>query len=143
MTRDNGPQNLESAKLFFLALEKHDKIALDVLLDAEVVEVIPLSNTGDPKPFSEFKGKDAVIGYLHGIIDNFVQTVLLNKRYYVSDDGSTVFVEANGDLIQAKTNKPYNNVYIFKFVFADTKIIHISEYANPIAYSKIAGLPIG
>ncbi len=110
MTQHNSSENLEAVKAFFLALEQHDKDALASLLAPEVVEIIPLSNTGSPDPFSEFKGKEAVLGYLGTIIDNFSRTVLVDKQFYVSDDGSAIFMEAKGDLIQRATSAPYHNV---------------------------------
>ncbi len=68
---------------------------------------------------------------------------MLDQQFYASDDGSTVFMEAKGDLMQGATSAPYNNVYIFKFVFEGGKVIHISEYANPVTYAKLMGLPLG
>ena len=144
MTQHNDSENLEAVKAFFLALEQHDKDGLVPLLAPEVVEIVPFSNKGTPEPFAEYKGREAVLGYLGGgIIDNFTRTVLVDKQFYVSDDGNAVFAEAKGDLIQGHTSVPYNNVYIFKFIFEGGKIIHISEYANPITFAKLVGLPVG
>lgn len=144
MTQHNGNENLQTVEAFFSALERHDKDALVPLLAPEVVETIPFSSSGAPEPFSEFRGKEAVLGYLGQIIDNFARTVLVDKRFYVSDDGSAVFVEAKGDLVQAGTSAPYRNVYIFKFVFDEGgKVVHISEYANPVTFAKLVGMPLG
>jgi len=68
MPQHNGSENLATVKTFFLALEKHDKDALVPLLAPECVEIVPFSNTGTPEPMSEFKGKEAVLGYLSTII---------------------------------------------------------------------------
>nr|WP_221381615.1 hypothetical protein [Actinoplanes polyasparticus] len=53
-----------------------------------------------------------------------------------------MFVQAEGDLVPAGTDTRYQNVYVFKFEFRDGHIVHIDEYANPVAYSLFAGLPL-
>jgi hypothetical protein len=60
-----------------------------------------------------------------------------------SGDGGTVFLEAKGDLVQAGTGTTYRNAYIFKFTFRGGQIAHIPEYANPVTFAKVAGMPIG
>jgi len=73
----------------------------------------------------------------------FTQVRFLNLAYTVSADGDTVFFEGTGDLIATQGGQPYNNVYVVKFQFRDRQIIHIAEYANPITFAQMAGLPIG
>ena len=128
---------------FFLALELHDQASLPPLLAPHVAEVIPFSATGDPKPFAEFDGKEAVLGYLGLILSRFSRTVLTDKSFHVADRGRVVFVEANGDLVQAGTHVPYRNVYVFKFVIEDGQIARITEYANPVTFAKLMGIPLG
>ena len=135
--------SLDLAKLFFEALEKHDISIVERHLADDVVEVIPYSNTGTPDPFYVFTGKAEVLGYLNTIITNFSRVVLNNKRYTVSEGASAVFLQAEGDLVQAGTDTKYQNVYIFKFDIRDGQIVHIDEYANPVTYSLLAGLALG
>jgi ketosteroid isomerase-like protein len=52
-------------------------------------------------------------------------------------------VECKGDLILAETGTPYHNVYIFKVAFRDGQIMHIAEYANPVTFAKLVGMPLG
>jgi ketosteroid isomerase-like protein len=52
-------------------------------------------------------------------------------------------VECKGDLILAETGTPYYNVYIFKVTFRDGQIMHIAEYANPVTFAKLVGMPLG
>jgi ketosteroid isomerase-like protein len=136
-------ENLEMAKAFFTGLEQRDLSVVEPLLAPHVLEVIPLSNTGAPEPWRTFDGKQAVLDYLGEIIKNFSRTVLVDKQFTVSHDGSVVFLEAKGDLTHAATGKSYNNVYVFKFTFAGGQIVHISEYGNPVPYAKLAGAPLG
>jgi ketosteroid isomerase-like protein len=134
---------LDLAELFFEALEKHDISLIEPYLADDVVEVIPFSNTGKPDPFYAFNGKAEVLGYLQTIVTNFSRVVLAGRRYSVVDGGSAVFLQAAGDLVQAGTGSTYQNVYVFKFEIRDGQIVHIDEYANPITYALLAGLPIG
>ncbi len=140
---DSPSGNLDSVKTFFDALEKHDVSLLTPLLADDIVETIPLSNTGASEPFATYEGKEAVVGYLGTIVQNFSRTVLVDKEFTVSEDGGKVFVESKGDLIQAGTEAPYENRYVFKFVFRNGLITHIREYANPITFAKLVGMPVG
>ena len=138
-----APAALDMAQTFLKALEDHDLALVEPLLADDVTESLPLSNTGDPEPWLFFEGKEAVMGYLGQIVRDFSRVVMVDKEYSVTEDGGTVFVEAKGDLIYAETSAVYENVYVFKFVTRAGKIIRISEYANPIAYAKLVGFPIG
>jgi ketosteroid isomerase-like protein len=133
----------ELAETFFEALEKRDIALIEPHLTNDVVEIIPFSNTGTTEPFYTFTGKAQVMGYLDTIVTNFSRVVLNNRRYAVADAETSVFVQAEGDLVQAGTDAPYLNTYVFKFEIRNGQIAHIDEYANPIAYSLLAGLPIG
>ena len=134
---------LDLVEIFFEALEKHDISLIERHLADDVVEIIPFSNTGKPDPFYAFNGKAEVLGYLNTIVTNFSRVVLVDRRYSVSDNGSSVFLQAEGDLVQAGTGAKYQNVYIFKFEIRDGQLVHIDEYANPITYALLAGLPLG
>jgi ketosteroid isomerase-like protein len=134
---------LELTITFFESLENRDISLIEPHLADDVVEIIPLSNTGKPDPWFVFTGKSEVLDYLGTIARNFSQVRLVNQRHTVSEDGTSVFVQTEGDLIQAGTGTPYHNVYVFKVETRDGQIVHIDEYANPIAYALLAGLPIG
>lgn len=137
------PAPLDLAQTFFEALEKQDISLIERHLADDVVEIIPFSNTGTPDPFYAFHGKAEVLAYLTTIVTRFSRVALVNKRYSVDAEGGTVFVQAEGDLVQAGTDTRYQNVYVFKFEIRDGQIVHIDEYANPVTYSLFAGLPLG
>ena len=109
----------------------------------DVVYTLPLSASGTPDPWFVYIGKQATSEYQRGVIQRFSQLHMMDQQYTVSSDGSTVFVETRGDYIAAEGDRPYNNVYVFKFVVHNGKITHVYEYANPVTYAKLAGLPIG
>ena len=136
-------KNLQAVKTFFDGLEHHELSDVEPLLAPNVIEIVPFSNTGSPKPWRTYDGKEAVFGYLNAIIKNFSQTVLLEKQFTVSGDGNVVFMEAKGDLIHAASGAAYNNLYVFKFTFVDGQIVHISEYANPVPFALLTGTPLG
>ncbi|MBL7253111.1 nuclear transport factor 2 family protein [Paractinoplanes lichenicola] len=140
---NDRPTATQLAETFFEALETRDISLIDRYLADDVVEVIPYSNTGKPEPFYVFTGKAEVLDYLRTIVTNFSRVLLAGKRYSVTDDGNTVFLQAEGDLVQAGTDAAYRNVYVFKIETRDGQIVHIDEYANPITYALLAGLPLG
>jgi ketosteroid isomerase-like protein len=113
------------------------------VLTKEAVEIIPLAMAGGTDPERVFDGKDAVLGYLQSILDNFKQAVLVHPQTFITDDGATVFVEGRGDLIMKQTRQPYRNIYVFRFSISDGKITEIREYANPVIYAKALGLKVG
>ncbi|GAB6898926.1 nuclear transport factor 2 family protein [Kineosporia succinea] len=139
----NQTTALDLAKTFVEALEMRDADLIAPHLADDVVEVIPYSNTGKTEPWFVFNGKAEVVSYLNTIAGNFSRVSLLNQRYSVTDDGTAVFLQAEGDLVQAGSDAPYRNVYVFKFEIRDGQITHVDEYANPIAFAVLTGLPLG
>ncbi len=140
---ETAKSSIETVSAYFRALELRDKDALVPLLSSDVVEVIPFSIAGGSAPFAEFKGREAVLGYVSRIFENFSRTVLVDKSFHATEDGRVVFVEAKGDLVSARTSAPYRNVYVFKFELEGGKIVHITEYANPVTFAKAMGMPVG
>jgi ketosteroid isomerase-like protein len=128
---------------FFRALSDRDVPIASAVFTEETVESIPFAMAGGTEPERVFDGKDAVLGYLQTILDNFKQAVMVDRKTFISDDGATVFVEGRGDLILEKTGHPYRNIYVFKFSVFDGKITEIREYANPVIYAKALGLKVG
>ena len=140
---DSQQRSTDLVKSFFAAKERHDLAAtVEVLID-DVQYIFPLSASGDPEPWFVYTGKDATTEYQRGVLERFSQIRMLDPHYTVSADGTTVFVESRGDYIAEEGNQPYNNVYIFKFLVRDGKITQVYEYANPVTFAKLAGLPIG
>ena len=133
---------LSVVKKFFAAKERHDLDATMALFSEDAVYIFPLSASGKQENWFTYKGKEAVTKYQGQVLERFKQIKMLEPRYFVTTDGSNVFVESRGDYI-AQDGTAYNNVYIFKFVVRDGKIAEGYEYANPVTYAKLAGLPIG
>ena len=136
-------QSIDLVKSFYAAKERHDLEATVNLFADDIIYTLPLNASGDPKPWFEYNGKQATADYQKAVLQRFSQIRMIDPRYAASVDGNTVFVETRGDYIAAEGSRPYNNVYVFKFVIRDGKFTHVSEYANPVTYAKIAGLPLG
>ena len=129
-------------KQFFAAKERHDLAATMALFSDDALYVFPLPASGKQENWFTYEGKEAVTKYQGQVLERFKQIKMLEPQYFVSTDRSNVFVESRGDYI-AQDGTTYNNVYIFKFVVRDGQITEGYEYANPVTYAKLAGLPIG
>lgn len=134
--------SLGLVKQFFAAKERHDLGATMALFSEDAVYVFPLPASGKQENWFTYEGKEAVTKYQGQVLERFKQIKMLEPRYFVSADGSNVFVESRGDYI-TQDGTAYNNVYIFRFVIRDGRIAEGYEYANPVTYAKLAGLPIG
>ena len=64
---------------FFRALSKRDVSIASEVLTKETVEIIPPAMAGGTDPERIFDGKDAVLGYLQSILDNFEPAVLVDR----------------------------------------------------------------
>ena len=133
---------LSLVKEFFAAKELHDLDATMALFSEDALYIFPLPASGKQENWFTYKGKEAVTKYQRQVLERFKQIRMLEPSYFVTADGSNVFVESRGDYI-AQDGTAYNNVYIFKFLIRDGKIAEGYEYANPVTYAKLAGLPIG
>ena len=129
-------------KAFFAAKERHDLDATMALFSDDAVYIFPLAASGKQENWFTYEGKAAITKYQGQVLERFKQIKMIEPRYFVSTDGGNVFVESRGDYI-AQDGTAYQNVYIFKFVVQDGKTAEGYEYANPVTYAKLAGLPIG
>ena len=136
-------QSLDIVSAFYAAKERRDLDATVELFADNIVYVFPLSSSGEPQPWFVFEGKAAATDYQHGVLSRFSRLHMIDPEYTVSPDGDRVFVTAKGDYVQEDGHKPYNNVYVFRFAIAEGKIHRVDEYANPVTFAKLAGLPIG
>ena len=126
---------------FFSTKEKHDLESLTALFADNIVYTFPLPASGAQENWFVYDGKDATVEYQCKTLEAFSQLKMRDMQITISDGGGTVFVESRGDYVSSQ-GKPYNNVYIFKFVLEGGKIVKTFEYANPVTYAMLAGLPI-
>jgi ketosteroid isomerase-like protein len=76
------------------------------------------------------------------VLDRFEQIRMTDVEYTVGTEGGRVFVTSRGDYRQGD-GTACKNVYVFRFVLRGGLIVSVDEYANPVTYAKLAGLPIG
>lgn len=125
------------------ALSDRDISIASAVLSKETVLTIPFALAGGADPERVVEGKDAVLGYLTLVLDNFKQAAVVNRQTFITDDGATVFVEGRGDLVLKQTGQPYRNTYVFRFSISEGKITEIREYGSPVIYVKALGVKVG
>jgi ketosteroid isomerase-like protein len=125
------------------ALEQRQADALPALLTEDVVQITAFSPEGGLEPFERFEGRDAVIGHFTHVFGLFEVIRLERTGLFVSDDGTTVFVEALGDNRMAGSDKTYRNGYVFKFVLRDGRVAEMIEYFNSVTFARFAGEALG
>jgi ketosteroid isomerase-like protein len=135
-------QNQSLVEGFIDALQRKDLVALSTSLDPQASVVLPMTFSGNSAPEMQFEGKDAVLGYLRQVLTRMAQIRFTDHKLSVVNDGSVLFFEAIGDFITT-TNALYKNVYVLKFELQDNKIVHITEYANPVTYAMTFGVKLG
>jgi ketosteroid isomerase-like protein len=140
---DTRQQSLDIVRRFFEAKERKDLEAVASLFADDAVYVFPLAANGEPNPWFVFDGKDAVIGYQREVLRRFSRIHMTDLEQTASPEGDRVFVTSRGAYVQEKDNQSYTNVYVFRFAITDGKTTRVDEYANPVTFSKLAGIPIG
>ena len=118
------------------------EMVLSFLAESVVVD-LPMSLTGEPIPMFTFAGREAAMQYFGSIAENFSQVRFKDREAFPVEDGETVFIEAKGELIQRHTGASYRNTYCFKVKITNSKITHVREYTNPIAWAKLMNLKLG
>ena len=136
-----GEMSKALVEAFFSLKEKHDLDGLATLFADDVVYTFPLPASGAQENWFVYDGKEATVEYQRKTLNAFSQLKMRDMQINVCDGEAVVFVESRGDYI-SKEGKPYNNVYVFKFVVNIGKISKIYEYANPVTYAMLVGLPI-
>ena len=140
-SENTGKTSKEVVEAFFSTKEKRDLLGLTALFADNIVYTFPLPASGAQENWFVYDGKDATVEYQRKTLDAFSQLKMRDMQITVGEDGVTVFVESRGDYV-SKEGKPYKNLYIFKFVLEAGKIVKTFEYANPVTYALLAGLPI-
>jgi ketosteroid isomerase-like protein len=136
-TTESGTAVEITAESYFRALEARDRNALADLLDDGATITIPLSIEGTPEPWFVFRGKEQALGYLDSVVANFDSIRLLDKELSVSTDGRTVFLETRSDILTSAQKLTYQNIYVFRLVIVDGKVVDVREYANPVPFANL------
>ncbi len=121
---------VDQTNRFLNLLEVGDRAGMAEMLDDQVVWSAPLSSDGsqDGEPA---RGREAFGSRLGSIGALMKSARFIDRRITASADATTTFVQANGDFVTTD-DRPYRNVYVFRFDWRDGKIVSWEEYANPI-----------
>ncbi|MEM7781428.1 MAG: hypothetical protein AAF697_13650 [Pseudomonadota bacterium] len=77
------------------------------------------------------------VAYFGVVTQNYENIVFSDRTYSVSEDGKTVWMEANGNLRLEGTGTPYLNRYVFKFTLnEDHKVTEIREWVNTVTLTQ-------
>lgn len=80
-----------------------------------------------------YRGKSEIGDGFQGIFGLIEKFGYDDQRYTVSNDGLTVFFEAQGNMAFAGTGNDYKNYYVFRVDFTkDGKVHKLTEYMNSL-----------
>lgn len=128
---------LQLSQQFMNAFAGRDPEAAAALLAEDSTLTIALGISGSPDPWYLFEGKTQVRGYIEAVAAKFDQVAFLDQEWHASLDGRTAFMEARGDILSSAEGLEYRNVYVFKVVVSEGLVVHVTEYANPVAYANL------
>lgn len=133
---------IDIVRALFAAKERHDLAAVVENFAEDIRYVFPLAADGEPHAWFTYTGVAEVTEYQRVTLERFAQIRMTDQTFYRVEDGETVFATSTGDYRTAD-DRSYTNVYVFRFIVRDGRITHVDEYANPITFARLAGLPFG
>ena len=154
-TRPTTRATLETAKEFIRAVEAKDIDAVTLTLRDDVEQLFMHSNgvtsaegvadiiAGRRRGLcvADVSGQEEVLAYTRALFDKFDPLVWRNHQWTVSPDGRDVFFHATGDMVVARTGRPYRNTYLTRFDVTDDKIVRMAEYGNVLMYARLGVRP--
>jgi ketosteroid isomerase-like protein len=119
---------------FFEAVAREDLSAAQAFLTPETKVQLMFNPNGQ-------NGVDAArafpaSAYFNIVTRNYDNIVFSDRTFSVSGDRSTVWMEAQGNLVVAATGQPYRNGYVFKLTLTDNKIVGIQEWVNTVTLTQ-------
>ena len=139
--RDHGATaatNLETALSIVRAAENENIQNVMEHFREDAVFAQPFSPRGSD--FS-YDGFEEIQSGFQGIFDSIEPVSFSNKEFTVSQDGKTIFMEAQGDMKLAENGRDYNNFYVFRVDFDDEgKVERLTEYYNSLYLAETFNL---
>ncbi|MDW5327098.1 nuclear transport factor 2 family protein [Plantactinospora sp. KLBMP9567] len=86
---------------------------------------------------AHLKGRHEVLAYTEGLMGKFNPLRWSDTEWSASPDGSQVFFRGKGNMVVARTGKPYRNHYVTIFDINDGRIVRMAEYADAFAYAGL------
>lgn len=118
------------AEQLFDAMKREDLAVAAALFAPGAQFVLPYNPSGDASEAGT--RRFPAMGYVTVATRSYDSIDFLNQTATLASDGTTLFVEAEGDLTVAASGAPYRNRYVFKFETANGKITRVTEYANAV-----------
>lgn len=148
--------NLGIAQEFIRAVEAKDLAAVDAVLAPKVRQLF-MHTTATTSPqgvadiiagrrrglcVAEMKDRD-VLAYTEALFAKFTPLIWRDHDWTTSPDGREVFFHGIGDMVVARSGKPYRNSYVTRFDITDGKIALMAEHANAFLYAGLRVTPNG
>ena len=130
----NTASPVQLVDTFFTALASEDEALALSLLSPDASLSAPYNPNGDATDAGIRTFPAAM--YVAGALQTYDNLVFEDRLYSIADNGSTVWIEAEGRLRVAATGKPYENRYVFKFSLDEGKIISITEYTSVVTLAR-------
>lgn len=124
----SGPATL--ADRLFDAMAREDLPAAAALFAPGAEFVLPYNPNGDAGDAGV--RRFPAMGYVAVATRSYDGIRFLDRVVTPAADGTTLFVEAEGDLTNAAARRPYRDRYVFKFETAGGRITRVTEYANTV-----------
>jgi ketosteroid isomerase-like protein len=128
---------------FFDAVAREDLEAAQIFMTPDT-RVEAMFNANGQNGTANIRSFPAAV-YFQIVARNYENIVFSNRVFSVADDGQTVWMEAQGELIVAATGQPYKNGYVFKLTIADGRITRLQEWVNTVTLTQqgIVARPTG
>jgi ketosteroid isomerase-like protein len=92
---------------------------------------------------ADVQGKGEILAYTKALFDKFTPLLWRDHQWTVSGRGNAIFFSGKGDMVVARTGKPYCNSYVTRFDVEDGKIVRMAEYADATLYARLGVRPNG
>ncbi|MEU6130822.1 nuclear transport factor 2 family protein [Saccharopolyspora sp. NPDC047091] len=106
----------------------------------EVAEIV--AGRGGRCCVADVAGRDEVPAYTRGLFAEFAPLRWRDHGWETTPDGA-VFFRGKGDMVVARTGKPYRNAYVGRFEAADGRIVRMAEHGDVFRYAGLRVPPNG
>ena len=89
------------------------------------------------------EGSEEVLAYTEGLMAKFSPLVWREPSWSVSPSGDQVFFSGKGEMVVARSGRPYRNSYATVFELEGGKIRRMFEYADAFLYAALRVAPNG
>lgn len=135
----------ELGREYLRALQAKDKAAILAILadDFELVVPCALSGVNDSSiaTWRGLTGPDGADVNLDKTFEKIEPICYPDLEFTRGANPDVAFAEGMGDM-RMVTNRPYRNMYVFRFDSDAGKLKRIREYVNPITWAISMGVPL-